>query len=179
MIPRLRFGFHISFVAFSLEVIQSSAQIQNPDPWRPLKFIIGSWIGTGSGMPGEMIQGVSTFSFNLDKNILMRKNRVETGPKAGETVSAIHEDLLIVYPNPGEPVFSAIYFDNEKHVIHYSLNFPKDNMAIFESEISEKAPRFRLIYELSAEDTLKTDFLIAFPGGDFKSYVKGAAYKIK
>jgi hypothetical protein len=144
------------------------------DRWAPFQFLLGSWSGTGSGQPGEAVAGSTSFSFDLEQNILVRKNRAEYAPKPGEKSGLVHEDFMIIYRQPGESQFRAIYFDNEGHVIDYRVSFPaKQQSVVFESDASESAPRFRFIYEISPDSLLSGEFLIAPPGGEFKTYTKG------
>lgn len=152
---------------------QAQSSITN-DPWASFQFLLGSWSGTGSGQPGEVVAGSTSFSFDLRKNILVRKNRAELAPKPGEAEGTTHEDLIIIYRQPGESRFWAIYFDNEGHVINYRVSFPaKQQSVIFETDALEKGPRFRFIYELGPDGLLSNEFLIAAPGGEFKTYTKG------
>jgi hypothetical protein len=147
---------------------------QSSNPWAPFQFLIGNWSGTGSGQPGEVGAGSTSFSFELGQNILIRKNKAEFAPKPGEKTGAVHEDLMIIYRQTGESHFRALYFDNEGHVINYRVSFPaKQPSAIFESDASDKAPRFRFVYEMDPDGLLSGEFLIAPPGGEFKTYTKG------
>jgi hypothetical protein len=148
------------------------------DPWAPFQFLVGDWSGVGSGQPREVVSGSTSFSFDLGQNILIRKNRAELAPKPGEKSGAVHEDLVIIYRQPAEPPFRAIYFDSEGHVINYSVSFPaRQQSVVFESDVSEKAPRFRFIYELGPDDLLSGEFDIAPPGGEYKIYTKGLQKK--
>lgn len=149
-------------------------QAQEQDPWAPFEFLIGSWSALASGQPGEAISGSTTFSFGLDKKVLIRNNRAEYAAKPGEKAGLVHEDLLIVYRQPGESQFRAVYFDNEGHIINYTIAFPGKQVAVvFETENNQKSPRFRLIYEAGEDGVLSVDFLVAPPGGELKFYVKG------
>lgn len=157
------------------------------DLWAPLQFLVGGWSGTGSGQPGEVLTGTTSFSFELGKKILVRKNRAESAPKPGEKTGdrtgdktgAVHEDLLIIYEQPGESRLRAIYFDNEGHAINYRvLSSGKPNKAVFESAGSGKTPRFRLTYELNQDGAMTTEFSMAPPGGDFKPYTTGKVKRV-
>lgn len=144
------------------------------DPWAPFEFMIGSWSALGSGQPGEAASGSTTFTFGLHKNILVRNNRAEIAARPGEKAGTVHEDLMVIYRQPGETRFLADYFDNEGHVIRYCVSFPQaGTTAVFESEPSEKGPKFRLVYLAGKGGTMEVEFLVAPPGGEFKSYVKG------
>jgi hypothetical protein len=148
------------------------------DPWAKLSFLVGEWRGIGAGAPGEGIGGTA-FAFDLDKNVLIRKNWATYPPKAGETKGLSHEDLMIVYPAPGGAGLKAIYFDNESHVIEYAVSFPgRGYDVVFKSDPAEAAgPRFRLDYSLAADGRLTVVFSMAAPGGDFKEYARGVLVK--
>ena len=142
--------------------------------WDQLQFLLGSWSSPVSGEPGQGVSGSATFSYDLDQKIMVRKSRAEFAPQPGEAKGLVHEDLLIIYRQPQDVAFRAIYFDNEGHIIHYVLVFPdKHAGVIFESEESERSPRARLVYEMAEDGTLKTEFLVAAPGGELLSHVKG------
>lgn len=138
----------------------------------------GDWTGVGSGQPGEASSGSTTFSLDLDGKVLVRTNRAEYPPKAGEKSGVVHKDLLIVYRQPGDGLFRAIYFDNEGHVIHYAVSFPpKQPSVVFDSEASEKGPRFRLVYGVIKDGALSVEFFFARPGEELKPYVTGLLKK--
>src|SRR5271168_4336240 len=72
------------------------------ETWKPFQFLIGDWRGSGSGKPGV---GPGEFSLKPELNgkVLVRRNRNEYPPRAGETNAVVHEDLMIIYPavDPG------------------------------------------------------------------------------
>jgi hypothetical protein len=147
------------------------------DPWAKLNFLLGEWRGIGSGAPGEGVGGTS-FAFELDKNVLVRKNWATYPPKLGEAKGLSHEDLMIVYPAPGGADLKAIYFDNESHVIEYAGSFlGRDDGVVFESDPARPGPRFKLVYSLAGDGRLTVVFSMAAPGGDFKEYARGVLAK--
>jgi hypothetical protein len=150
------------------------AQLSKPqDRWTPLAFLLGEWEGLGTGAPGEAVGGTS-FAFDLDRNILVRKNWAKYPPKPGEAAGVSHEDLMIIYAPGDHPSARAVYFDNEGHVIEYAVvASPKTDAAVFESDLSRPGPHFRLTYELKADGTLENLFWVAAPGGEFKTYTRG------
>src|SRR5262249_17039698 len=85
-----------------------------------------------------------------------------------------HEDLMVIYPEPGSRHFRADYYDSEGHVIHYSVA-PNDSGLVFVSSSSSPGPRFRLTYALAENKTVGVKFEIASPGkaSQFRTYLEG------
>jgi hypothetical protein len=118
---------------------------QNPNPgWEKWQYLLGEWKGEGSGQPGTG-SGMFTIKPKLEANILERKGRTEIAATATQPAS-VHEDVTIIYKNREGIPDKAIYFDNEKHVINYSITYP-DNKIVMTSEAIPGAPRFRLVYD--------------------------------
>lgn len=142
-------------------------------PLAPLDFLQGKWIGEGAGAPGQG-KGWFTFTREMGGNVLVRRAHTEY-PGAQGGAAFQHEDLLIVYQEPGEKGLRAIYFDGEGHVIHYTVE-AEGGTARFLSEAKESQPRFRLTYTKSGE-SLGVKFEIAPPGQPeaFKTYVEGTS----
>ena len=150
-----------------------------PDPqWSKLEFLLGEWSGTGSGKPGDVIEGKSAFAFDLDKKIMVRKSRSVLAPREGEKKGAFHEDLMIISPGSVSGKWQAHYFDNEGHVIHYQgVRMENPARVVFESDGAGTGPRFRLIYTERAPQVLEVEFQISPPGVDFQLYTKGIIKK--
>ncbi len=146
------------------------------DLWDGWQFVLGEWQGEGSGEPGD---GTAVFSFypDLQQNVLVRRNRVDY-PAVDAQPAWFHEDLLIVYPELEQA--RAIYFDNEGHVIHYSVDGSSEQERIsFVSEAAPMAPRFRLSYYKKPDQRLWITFEIAPPGqpDNFLVYTEGSAWR--
>jgi hypothetical protein len=149
---------------------------QAESSWEPYRFLIGDWVGEGTGQPG---QGSGEFSFRLDlrDKVLVRKNHAEYPATSGRP-GLVHDDLMVVYRSDDEGPAKAIYFDNEGHVIHYTATVSNDHRTItFLSDASTSAPRFRLSYAREGEGKVRIQFEIAPPGKPdaFKTYLEGSA----
>jgi hypothetical protein len=140
--------------------------------WGPMGFLVGKWAGEGDGSPGA---GAGAFSFTADVQgkVLIRKSYAEY-PATNGRPAFRHDDLTIVYREDGE--LRAIYFDNEDHVIRYTIEAAPDGVR-FVSDSAAKGPRFRLTYTSTGKDTLKLKFEIATPGKDFSPYIEAKAHR--
>lgn len=146
--------------------------------WEAWKFLLGEWEGGHEGDPGQGY-GTFSFSFALDQNILVRRNRT-VFPATKERDGYAHDDLLIIYPEFSGTI-RAIYFDNEEHVIHYEVNISPDQKTItLESDPMPSAPQFRFTYIKTGEDSLEAKFEMAPPGaqGAFTMYLEGSAKRL-
>ncbi len=148
------------------------------DPWVDFQFLMGSWVNEGRPEEGS---GSFTLEPDLGGKILVRRNTAHL-PAAKGRPAAEHEDLMIVYPQPGGKSFQASYFDNEGHIIHYSVrSLPDKKGLVFLSNSDQPGPRFRLTYTKGEQDRLRLKFEIAPPGkaDQFKTYLEGTVRKKK
>lgn len=140
--------------------------------WEPFRFLLGQWSGAEESAPPSQGKGLAVFQFELDGNILMRRNLTDFPAAAGRPAFR-HQDLLIVFPEAG--AFRAIYFDNEGHVIRYALEIAATGGTVtFLSETAAGQPRFRLAYSRVSADQVKVQFAIAPPGkpDEFMPYLE-------
>ncbi len=155
--------------------VQSSPQLnKEADNWEPFRFLVGDWVGKGTGNPGEAT-GAFSFSFDLEEKILVRKNRADY-PATKDKPAYSHTDLMVIYKEG--PENRAIYFDNEGHTIHYAVTISKDlpTRITFLGDISTSAPRFRFVYSKINNDNMTFQFDIAPPGKPegFSKYLEGS-----
>ena len=120
----------LTSLTFGLLTLFCNAQ-QN-DIWREIGWLTGQWQGEGNGQPG---QGGGTFSFapDLDKKIIVRKSHSEYQSNQNSSVIT-HDDLMILYAEPGGSSIKAAYFDNEGHVINYSVTVRRQIDYLFERD---------------------------------------------
>ncbi len=150
----------------------------NSGNWDSWQFLLGEWTAEGAGEPG---QGTGTFSFNLDLQgkVLVRKSRADY-PATKDRPANSHEDLMVIYSDPGGTLTRAIYFDNEGHIIHYRTEFSEGQTTLmFLSDPVPSAPRFRLTTTKGKNGTLIIKFEIAPPGNPdlFSTFVQGIAHR--
>ncbi len=145
-----------------------AAKVPSVEGWAPLEFLIGDWDGFGpDGAPG----GRFSVETQAGGHALLRRN-------AADVRGGHHEDVMLIYRAPGSGI-RAVYVDNEDHVIQYSVT-TADNprSAVFLSDETAGAPRFRLTYRMKPDGTVAITFDIAPPGAkDFKTYLEGSAKK--
>ena len=147
------------------------------DAWASIRFLVGDWVGEGTGKPGEG-SGSFSFRFDLGENILVRRSHTDY-PAAGQRPALVHDDLMVCYPDPATGRILAIYFDNEGHVIRYVGDTSQPGRLVLVSEASGHSPTFRLTYTTAAPDSVTIAFEIAPPGHPdaFTPYVTGKAIR--
>jgi hypothetical protein len=155
--------------------IASSSEGRKSD-WAPLEYLLGDWVGEGGGQPG---QGAGEFSFHpgLQNRILVRKSYAAY-PPAKDRPAYRHDDLTVVYKESDSAPPRALYFDNEGHVINYSITiFPDQKTIEFVSDVLPSSPRYRLTYVKTGSNTLTLKFEIAPPGkpDSFSTYIESKA----
>ncbi|MDP4204883.1 MAG: hypothetical protein Q8859_02685 [Bacteroidota bacterium] len=169
--------FFLLTLIFLLSLSYSYAQ-SSENTWNKWKYLIGEWVGEGNGQPGQGT-GKFTFQTELDRNVLVRKSHTEF-PASNNRPAFAHDDLLIVYPAISENPAKAIYFDNEGHVLEYTVTYSENSIIMTSSSISN-GPRFRLSYTQISDKQVNVKFEFASPQkpDEFKAYLNGNSTKIK
>jgi hypothetical protein len=143
------------------------------DPWAPLRPLLGDWVGEPAGRSVEPVASLASFDLELGGALLVRRHRAEMPPLAGETSGAVHEDLLVIWPEEG--AWRATYWDNEGHVIQYRVKAGPASVT-FDSEPGP-GPRFRLEYRIRVDGGQAITFSVAPPGAELKVYLSGGAHR--
>jgi hypothetical protein len=161
-------------LTFTLFGFISFCSGQDNSAWNRWNWLIGNWKGEGSGQPG---QGSGTFSFffDLDKNVIVRRSHSEY-PATESKPQIIHDDLMIVYPDPADSLDKAMYFDNEGHTINYTISYLEKSIILTSDKIPD-SPIFRLVYTLLDNETINTRFEMSQDGYKFMPYVEGKSKK--
>jgi hypothetical protein len=157
-------------------VLSLPAPGQTKVNWDKWNFLTGTWAGEGNGQPGQG-SGSFTFAPDLDQHIMVRKNHAEF-PATSDRPAVTHDDLLIVYAGQGENPTGAVYFDNEGHVISYTVEYAGNNV-VLTSEKKENMPVFRLSYLPVDAVTVNVKFEMSQDGVNFSTYLEGKSKKVK
>lgn len=157
------------FFCFFLIASHASSQESSWEKWN---WLIGEWVGEGSGQPGSG-DGMFSLAADLDNKVLIRKNH-SFYPATKDKPAIKHDDLMIIYPGAASP--KAIYFDNEGHVINYVIILT-DNKIVFVSEKVQSMPVFRLTYSMNSTQSIAIKFEMSQDGETFKTYIEGSARK--
>ena len=168
---------YVLLIFFLLNVGFAKAQTR-PLSWDKWQLLIGPWEAVGHGSPGEGKGGLS-FTFDLQNKVIIRKSHTDY-PAAGGRPAFAHDDLMVICADDGLQKFRADYYDNERHVIRYTIEFSPDGQGIiFLSDLIPSQPRFRLTYERRKGDDLNIKFEIAPPISPerLQVYVEGTARK--
>jgi hypothetical protein len=147
-----------------------------PGRWAGWRFVLGEWVGEGTGAPGEAT-GSFAFTPELDGNVLVRRSHADY-PPAGGRPGFRHEDLMLIYREAGEAYARTLYLDNEGHVIHYAAQVSaSEDTLTFLSDRAPGSPGFRFTYVKASERRLKFRFEIAPPArpDSFSIYLQGTA----
>ncbi|HEY9127965.1 MAG TPA: hypothetical protein VIM62_12595 [Acidobacteriaceae bacterium] len=164
----------------TLPLAAQPAAGSHPDPWKALSFLLGAWEAKTAGGQPAAASGSYTFREELSGHILARHSSSDSC-KGPADFNCDHHDLLYAWQSfPHGPV-SAIYFDNEGHVIHYSVTTsatPDSDTAIFLSDPNQPGPLFRLVYQRKGE-TMTGRFQSQAPGrSEWQTYLEWSGAKL-
>ena len=144
------------------------------DRWSGWQFLVGEWVGEGTGKPGEG-KGGFTITPDLHNTVLVRRNFADY-PATKDKPAFTHEDLTVMYFENEKP--RAIYFDSESHIIRYAVEFSPDSSTLtLLSEPVPSGPRFRFTYVKASPMSLKILFDVAPPNSPeaFTRYIEATA----
>lgn len=159
----MRFFRIAACAALLISALAAGAQsVSTKDPFQPLAFLEGTWGAKTNGTSGVNSSGKYSFSLELKNHVMARHTVSSESCKGPDSYDCEHSDLLYIYPEGGGALH-AIYFDNEGHVIKYSVSTPSPTTAVFLSDGSLPGPQFRLVYERKA-NVMLGKFQIRMPG---------------
>ncbi len=145
-----------------------------PDTWKPLRFFVGVWEGTGKGEPGES-KVEREYKFTLNNKFLQATHRSTYAPQPKNVKGEVHDDLGFFSYNKARKQFVFRQFHIEGFVTQYVASTISENgkTIILESESIEnigKGMRARETYKIINDNEFTETFQIAEPGKEFVVY---------
>jgi hypothetical protein len=149
---------------------------EQPDIWKPLKFFVGFWEGTGEGTSGTS-KVEANFKFVLNENFLEARYKAVFEPQEKNPKGEVHEDFGYFSYDTSRKKFVYRQFNIEGFVNQFVLDSisPDGKTIIFITENVENGPpnlRARTTYKILNNDEFEEIFELAFPGKDFEVCVK-------
>jgi hypothetical protein len=144
--------------------------------WEPLKFLVGSWEGTGKGRPGSS-RVQREYHFVLGDKFLQVKNKSTYPPQKENPKGEVHEDWGLFSYDRDREQFVLRQFHVEGFVNQYRLDPAAGNSRVFSfvTESIENIPsgwRARETYRIVNANEFIETFELAAPGREFEVYTE-------
>ena len=151
-----------------------AAEDRKPDPWQPLRFLIGQWQGTVTGESGTGTVRRS-YQFVLKDRFIQEHNVSSYAPSEKLPAGEVHEHLGMISYDRQRKTLMMRQFHPESFVNLYALKASagKADLLVFESEDFENfddAWKARESYEVISGDEFIETFELAPPGQQFEVY---------
>ncbi len=164
-----------AFLILMFLPLVAAAQTPAPkDVWLPLKFLVGSWTGTGDGQPGTS-EVEREYKFVLNGKFLNVTHRSVYKPQTKNPKGETHEDWGLFSYDRSRKGFVFRQFHVEGFVTQYRLESISDDgkLIVFVSESIENIPagwRAKETYRIVNADEFIETFELAGPGKEFTIY---------
>lgn len=144
--------------------------------WKPMKFFLGEWVGTGEGDPGKADYQRS-YQIVLSERFIEIKNKSTWLPTGKNPKGEVHEDIGYISYDKGRKTFVLRQFHIEGFVNQYRLDSisADGKTIIFISESIENIPsgwRAKESYQILNDNEFTEKFELAEPNKDFEVYSK-------
>lgn len=151
--------------------------------WLPLNFMIGTWIGTSEGQPGNG-KYERSYQYALNKKFIEVRNKSNYPPSKSHPEGEVHEDRGFISYDRGRKTFVLRQFHIEGFVNQFTIeSISADGKTIvFITESIENIPsgyRAKETYKFINQNEFTETFELAEPGKDFELYSKATLKRIK
>ncbi len=148
---------------------------EQKDVWKPLRYFVGKWEGTGGGKFGPS-KLEREYEFILQDQFLHVKNRSVSPPTEKLPKGEVHEDWGFYSYDSGRKRFVMRQFHVEGFVNQFVAEptAKGGKLPVFTTEHIENLPpgwRARETYTIISEDEFEEVFELAKPGEDFEACV--------
>jgi hypothetical protein len=167
-------GLLAAGLALTLPAQESPTITPKPDPWKPVRFLLGQWEGTAQGEPGTGT-AVRSYAFVLNNRYLEVRNQSTYPPQAKNPKGEVHHDWGMISYDRAAKKLVLRQFNLEGYVNHYVLDSVSADgrTVIFVTTAIENIPpgwRGRETYTWVSDDEFAEKFELAEPGKDFAAY---------
>ena len=154
--------------------VTSAADDVKPDPWQPVRFLVGAWKGTVTGESGTGTVE-RTYRFILNDKFIQEDNTSTYPPQEANKKGEVHHHLSIISYDRKRKTLMMRQFHEESFVNLYAMKPPagSGSLLVFESENFENfdnAWKARETYEVLSPDEFTETFELAPPGKPFEIY---------
>ena len=144
-----------------------------PDPWQPVRALVGSWEGDSQGEPG-VGKSEREYRFVLGDRFIRIDNRSTYAPQPKNPKGEVHEDVGFLSYDKGAGKLVLRQFHVEGFVSHYVLDSVSEDgrTVVFTTIAIENIPsgfRARETWRIAGDELVET-FALAEPGKDFATY---------
>lgn len=162
--------------ALALPSVILAADGAKPDPWQPVRFMLGKWEGTTEGEPGKGTVARS-YEFVLGDRFIHERNTSTYPPQEKNAKGEVHQHWSFLSYDKLRKALVLRQFHTEGFVNQYRAGAPSADgkQIVFESEAFENLQgewRAREIYDVLGPDEFTETFQLAEPGKDFQTYSK-------
>jgi len=164
----------LAIIGSAVAVGQTSQPSAKPDPWAPVRFLVGEWQGTSEGEAGK---GTAhrTYEFVLKNRYIYEKNVSTYPPQEANKAGEVHEHWSFISYDRARASLVLRQFHPEGFVNQYVINKAESGPAklVFDSEKFENFDntwRARETYEIRSPDEFVETFALGEPGKDLQVY---------
>ena len=152
----------------------SPAPVKKPDPWQPVRVLLGSWVGDAQGQPGAG-KSEREYRLTLKDRFIHVSGKSTYPPQEKNPQGEVHEDVGFISYDKAVQELVLRQFHVEGFVNHYVLDsISADGRTIvFVTAAIENIPsgwRGRETYRIVSDDEFVETFALAEPGKDFATY---------
>jgi hypothetical protein len=160
-------------VAATVPAVSVAADL-DPDPWLPLRRLLGAWTGSSSGVSGEAMVS-RRYTQVLDGRFINELNTSVYPPQDKNRSGERHEHWGMFSFDKGRMTLVLRHFHGEGFVNTYRQAAVTDrpNVLVFESESFENfsnAWKARETYEFLGDDEFIETFELAPPNKPYQTY---------
>lgn len=181
---RMTLGWMVfTALALWLPALQAAGQEKKPDPWEPVRFLVGDWEGTAEGQAGAGTVRRS-YSFVLKDRYLHEKNVSTYPPQQANKGGEVHEHWSFFSYDRVRTILVLRQFHQEGFVNQYTFNKTASGSGklVFESEHFENFDnnwKARETYEIRSPDEFVETFELASPGKELQVYSRNSFKRVK